>query len=202
MACTLSPIPDRNLLPPGASLTKVKGKTKLDKKAFENGSKADQLTLKATLTAGPTPLVLDGTQPLVLGISVGGSDSVTLFVAGGKFQKKGKKLVVTRDDTCKIKKGATSGTCRNNGSTCATFADCATDPALQVLAGRKTEGDEVQSQVGGSIGIVAGKSGTAVLTVKVQGLDLASATGGTDVTVALGATSAGTQVQTSNGKIK
>jgi hypothetical protein len=155
------------------------------------------------VTAGPTPLVLDGTQPLVLGISIGGSDSVRLFVAGGKFQKKGKKLVVTRDDTCKIKKGATSGSCRNDGSTtCETFADCARDPALQVLAGRKTEGDEAQSQVGGSIGIVGGKNGTAVLTVKVQGLDLASVTGGTDVTVALGAASAGTQVQTSNGKIK
>jgi hypothetical protein len=71
-----------------------------------------------------------------------------------------------------------------------------------VLAGRKTEGDEAQSQVGGSIGIGVGKGGTAVLTVKVQGLDLASVTGSTNVTVALGAASAGTQVQTTNGKIK
>jgi hypothetical protein len=39
IACTLSPIPDRNLLPPGASLTKVKGKTKLDKKAFETAAR-------------------------------------------------------------------------------------------------------------------------------------------------------------------
>jgi hypothetical protein len=201
IACTLSPIPDKSLLPPGASLTKVKGKTKLDKKTFENGSKADQLTLKTTLTAGPTPLVLDGTKPLVLGLSVGGTDRVTMFVAGGKFQKKGKKLVVTRDDTCKIKKGATSGTCRVGGGTCETFADCASDPALQVLAGRKTDGD-AESQLGGSIAITSSKGGSAVLTVKVQGLDLASVTGATDVTVALGAVSAGTQVQTTSGKIK
>jgi hypothetical protein len=203
IACTLSPIPDRNLLPPGASLTKVKGKAKLDKKAFANGSKADQLTLKATLAAGPTPIVLDGTQPLVLGISAGGTEKVSVFVAGGKFEKKGKKLVVTRDDTCKVKKGATSGTCRNDASTtCETFADCATNPALQLLAGRKTEGDDARSQVGGSIGIASGKSGTAVLTLKIQGLDLASVTGATDVSVALGAVSAGTQVQTTSGKIK
>jgi hypothetical protein len=202
IGCTLSPIPDRNQLPPGASITKVKGKAKLDKKTFENGSKADQLTLKATLTPGPAPLVLDGTQPLGFGVSVGGAERVGLFVAGGKFQKKGKKLIVTRDDTCKIKKGATSGTCRNDGATtCETFGDCASTPSLQVLSGRKSAG-EAQSQLGGSIVLVAGKGGTAVLTLKVQGLDLGSVSGATDVTVALGAVSAGTQVQTSNGKIK
>ena len=83
MACTLSPIPNRDLLVAGAVLGKVKGKAKLDKKAFENGSKADLLTLKGTVTAGATPLVLDGSRELVLGLSVGGEDKVTLFVAGG-----------------------------------------------------------------------------------------------------------------------
>jgi hypothetical protein len=191
IACTLSPIPDPSLLPPGASLAKVKGKAKVDKKAFANGSKADQLTLRATVVPGPTPLVLDGTQSLVLGISVGGAETVTIFVAGGDFQKKGKKLVVTRDDTCKIKKGQTTGVCRDDGSTaCESFADCASDPALQVLAGRKEEG-EAQSQLGGTITIKPGKGGSAVVFAKVQGLDLADVTGEIDVTVAIGSVSAG-----------
>ena len=108
---------------------------------------------------------------------------------------------MSRDDTCKIKKGATTGVCRNDGTTCESFADCTGEPALQVLAGRKTDGDAV-AQVGGSIGILPGKNGSAVVSVRVQGLDLATVTGATDVTVAIGTASAGTQVQATGGKIK
>ena len=197
MACTLSPIPDASLLPPGAALAKVKGKAKRDKKPFEHGSKADQLTLKATVTPGPTPLVLDGTQSLVLGISVGGAETVTVYVAAGDFRKKGKKIVVTRDDTCKIKKNATTGVCRNDGSTCESFSECAGDPALQVLAGRKEEGD-AQSQLGGTITLKPGKGGTSVLSAKIQGLDLSTVSGNVDLTVAIGPVSAGAQAAVSN----
>src|SRR5262249_38216778 len=104
-ACTLSPIPNRSALHAGASLQKVRGKAKVSTQPLAEGDKADVLSLRGTLKPGPQPLVLDGTKDLVVGVSVGGTDVTTVYVRAGRFTKKGKKLTVTRDDTCKIKKG-------------------------------------------------------------------------------------------------
>jgi hypothetical protein len=206
-ACTMSPIPNKTALRAGASLEKVRGKAKVSKKTLEDGGKADLLSLRGTLVPGPQPITLDGSQDLVLGVSVAGVDVTTVYVRGGRFTKKGKKLVVTRDDTCKIKKGAMQGVCKDDGTTtCESFRDCSDDPSLQILSGQKRVLDLnntlVAAQLGGTLTVVPAKGGAATLTVKLQGLDLSTLTGKTDVSVAVGAASAGARVTTSGSKIK
>jgi hypothetical protein len=195
MRCTLNPIPAQASLVAGAVVAKVAGKAKVDASA-EQGDKGDQLTLKFNLAPGATPLDLTGASPFLLRLG-----DLTLAVRAGKFQVKGKKLIAKRDDTCKIKKGATTGVCKADGtSSCATFEDCESKAGLEVVSGRKAT-EAVQSQLGGLLTLANGKKG-ATIVMKLQGLDLAGLAGAQSLRTAIGGVNASQAVTVTNGAIK
>lgn len=193
--CTLAPIPTAANLPKGATIAKLAGKVKVDSTPTD-GDKGDQLTLKATLAPGATAFDLTGASPFIL--RVGG---VTLVVQKNAFKVAGKKLLVKRDDTCKVKKGETTGICKADGSTsCTKFSDCEALAKLEVVEGQKAA-TGVRSQVGGQLAITNGKKGAAVV-LKLQGLDLSTVTGAQTVRVAVGRVNARKDVTVSGTSFK
>ncbi len=196
ITCTLSPIPSQTALPSGPTIAKITGKLKVDSGALKDGGKGDALTLKAALTPGATPFDLTGASPFIL--RVGG---VTLLVQPNAFTVKGKKLLVKRDDTCKIKKGATSGVCRaNTATTCTKVADCAGLAKLEVVEGQKVTAGAT-SLVSGQLLVANGKKG-ATVTLKLQGLDLSTVTGAQTVRLAIGRANARKAVTVSGSSLK
>lgn len=195
MRCTLAPVPAAATLPKGATIAKLAGKVKVDTTPTD-GDKGDQLTLKATLAPGATAFDLTGASPFIL--RIGG---VTLVVQKNAFKVAGKKLLVKRDDTCKLKKGETTGVCKADGSTsCAKFSDCEGLAALEVVEGQKAA-TNVRSQVGGQLAITNGKKGAAVV-LKLQGLDLSTVTGAQTVRVAVGRVNARKDVTVSGTSLR
>jgi hypothetical protein len=193
MTCTLSPIPSAASLPAAPVFTKLRGKSKA-------GSGGDTLTLKGTIGTSPLPLALATGKNLILDILPGGSTTPLLSVRIASLAASGKKLVASRDDTCKLKRGATEGVCKRDGTTVCTAApDCAETDVVEILAGGKTG-----AGVTAKIAMVEKSKGTSV-QIALRGLDLAALS--RPVTVELwvngrAATADGTASGTTKKKIK
>ena len=99
LTCALSPVPNLADLPKGPKLASAKGKVKLGTDAPAD----DQLTVTATLVTGATAPVLDGSQDVIIRLQGAQGDAVSLLAPGGKFQVKGKKLVLNDADGSVIK---------------------------------------------------------------------------------------------------
>ncbi len=169
MTCTLSPIPNQANLPESPTFTKLAGKAQV-------GTDADTLVLKTTIGKSAMPLAFATGKQSLVNLVVAGAPVVQLRIAS--FTAHGKKLTATRDDTCKLKKGATQGVCKRDGTTaCASAADCTTNDVIEVQRGRKAESPIVASVV------VTPKAKATPMSVKVTGVDIGSLSGAVTVEV-------------------
>jgi hypothetical protein len=169
LTCTLAPIPDRAKLPPAPKLAKTAGKARiggaLPTEPPKKPDKGDVLGLKTQLVDWKAPIDFVG-QDVYVRLAMASDDTtvVVLRVPAGKFQAKGKKVVV-RD---------TDGT------------------AIEVATGHK-KNDTVSAAFGGTMVMVSGrKSATAKLSL--LGLDLGALSGPATLTVAVGSRSASADV--------
>jgi hypothetical protein len=163
ITCTLSPIPNQANLPEPPAFTKIVGKAQV-------GTDADKLSLKTTIGKSTTPLAFATGQQMLLNLVVAGTPVVQMRIAS--FTAKGKKLTAVRDDTCKLKKGATTGVCKRDGTTaCTSAAECATNDVIELQKGRKGESPTVASVV------VKPKPKATALALNVTGVDIGSLSG-------------------------
>jgi hypothetical protein len=169
MTCTLDSVPNQANLPESPAFTKIVGKAQV-------GTDADKLVLKTTIGKSTMPLAFATGQQMLVNLVVAGTPVVQMRIAS--FTAKGKKLTAVRDDTCKLKKNATEGVCKRDGTTtCATAADCTTNDVIELQKGRKGESPTVASVV------VKPKAKTTPLLVNVTGVDIASLSGPVTVEV-------------------
>jgi hypothetical protein len=165
LTCTLTPIPDRTKLPQAPVIRKIAGKARignpLPAAPPAKPDKGDLLALTTELVNWKAPIDAVGEDVYVRLAPLGdGPDFVMLRVPAGKFQPKGKKVVVRDAD----------GT------------------AIEVVTGHKKT-DTVSAAFGGTITFVTGKKTTNV-KLSILGLDLGALTAGGTVTVAVGPRSA------------
>lgn len=163
ITCTLSPIPTQANLPESPAFTKIAGKAQV-------GTDADKLVLKTTIGKTTTPLAFATAQQMLVNVVVAGEPVVQMRIAS--LTAKGKKLTAVRDDTCKLKKGATEGSCKRDATiTCATAADCTTNDVIEIQKGRKGESPTVASVV------VKPKPKATPMSINVSGVDIGSLSG-------------------------
>jgi hypothetical protein len=93
LACTLAPIPSRDALPAGPSLT-ARGTSKSG--TTTGAVTGDTLTLKAKIKNGKTPL--DPSQDLLVRVGLADTDLLLLWAPAGTLAKKGKKLSASDTD--------------------------------------------------------------------------------------------------------
>lgn len=166
ITCTMSPIPTAANLPAGAAFAKVRGKAQV-------GSAGDKLVLKGTMSTGVAPFDFAGAANSIVNLTLDGATDPLVSVRIAGFTAKGKKFLATRDDTCKIKKAATTGLCKRDGTTvCAAAADCRTVDVVELLAGQKS-GAGVVAKIQ-----VSPKAKATTLSLTLAGLDLAALSGG------------------------
>lgn len=193
ITCTMSPIPNQANLPAPPSLTKIKGTAK-------TGSAGDTLVLKAAIGESLIPLAFSTAKNSILNVIPDGAADPLVQARIVAFTPKGKKLVATRDDTCKLKKGAAQGVCKSDGTTaCAAAGDCASTDVVELLFGQKS-----MASVVASIAVTPKKKG-ASLSVKLAGLDLSTLSGGVTVELWIdtrGAIGTATASGTTKKKIK
>jgi hypothetical protein len=169
MTCTLAPIPSATSLPVAPVFAKLKGKSK-------TGSNGDAFSLKGVIGDSPVPLPLATAKNLILDILPAGSTTPVLSVRIATLAQSGKKLVASRDDTCKLKRGATQGTCKRDGTTvCTAPGDCAENDVVEILAGGKQD-----AGVTAKIAVAEKSKGTNVQVV-LGGLDLSALSGAVTV---------------------
>ena len=168
LTCTLAPIPDRTKLPPAPALSKASGTARiggpLPTTPPTKPDKGDVLALKAQLADWKAPVDFAGEDVYVRLAGADETDVVLLRVPAGKFQPKGKKMIVRDTD----------------GMT------------IQVVTGHK-KSDAVSAAFGGTITAASGKKRTTV-KVSIVGLDLGALSGPATLTLAVGPRSAIAQV--------
>jgi hypothetical protein len=169
LTCTMSPIPNQASLPAPPTLTKIKGTGK-------TGTAGDTLIAKLTVGESQIPLDFATAEHSVINLLVAGAADPVVQARIAAFTPKGKKFVATRDDTCKIKKGATQGLCKNDGVTACTGGnDCASTDVVDLLFGQKSGGTVVANVT------ATPKKKGAVVSMKLAGLDLSALSGAVTV---------------------